>query len=243
MPARHHRGIDRIAAILEIVAHEPGGLTLTELAGRIDAPKSSLQGLVYGLVATGYLDEHGKRYYLGPAPFVLSLMNNPVTARGLRHDALVELQARVAANIILAVQVGDSYVSIDRVISDDHRLEYVHSAYRRGPLLRSAMGKTILANLPIDEMHGYLASAGRDDPEGVREFLSEVRDIKSTRLAFNHGTALAGVHAVAAPVFDRDGNFIAAVGATGTSAIDSELEDIGRRLLDELDRMTSEGVL
>lgn len=237
MPAQHHRAVDRIASVLEHVAREPSGLTLTDLAKAVGAPKSSLQGLVYGLVATGYLSEHEKRYSLGAAPFVLSLMNNPVAARGIQHESLIELQQRLDMNIVLAVQVGDSYVALDRVASKDAKLDFMARFHRRGPLLRSAMGKTILANLPDDEMHSFLVSAGRDDPAGVNEFLAEVSDIRATGLAFNRGnTSLSDVYCVAAPLFDDRHRFVAAVGATGDASIEPELPEIGQRLLTELRR-------
>lgn len=242
MPAQHHRAVDRIASVLEHVAREPNGLTLTDLAKIIGAPKSSLQGLVYGLVATGYLSEQGKRYSLGAAPFVLSLMSNPVAARGIRHEVLVALQQRLDMNIVLAVQVGDNYVALDRVASKDAKLDFMSRSHRRGPLLRSAMGKTILANLPDDEMHTFLVSAGRDDPVGVNEFLAEVSEIRATGLAFNKGnTSLSDVYCVAAPLFDDGHRFIAAVGATGDAGIEPELPEIGQRLLSELRRLDLAG--
>jgi DNA-binding IclR family transcriptional regulator len=238
VPAQHHRAVDRIASVLEHVAREPNGLTLTDLANTIGAPKSSLQGLVYGLVAMGYLSEHGKRYSLGAAPFVLSLMSNPVAARGIRHEALVELQQRLDMNIVLAIQVGDSYVALDRIANKDAKLDFMSRSHRRGPLLRSAMGKTILASLPDDEMHAFLVSAGRDDPAGVNEFLAEVSDIRATGLAYNRGaTSLSDVYGVAAPLFDGGHRFIAAVGANGDASIEPELPEIGQRLLSELRRL------
>jgi DNA-binding IclR family transcriptional regulator len=237
VPARHHRAVDRIASVLELVAREPRGLTLTELAESIGAPKSSLQGLVYGLVAAGFLTEHGKRYSLGAAPFMLTLMNNPVAARGIRHEALAEIQRRVDVNIVLAVQVGDSYVALDRVASDDAQLEFMSRIHRRGPLLTSAMGKTILANLPGDELHSYLVAAGRKEPAAVEKFLAELKDIRATGLAYNRGTTLPGVYAVAAPLSDSEGRFLGAVGATGDADIESRLPEIGGQLLHEVRRL------
>jgi DNA-binding IclR family transcriptional regulator len=238
VPAQHHRAVDRIASVLEHVAREPGGLTLTDLAKLIGAPKSSLQGLVYGLVASGYLSEHEKRYSLGAAPFILSLMSNPVAARGIRHEALVELQERLGMDIVLAVQVGDSYVALDQAAAGDARLDFASRTHRRGPLLRAAKGKVILANLPDDEMRTFLVSAGRNDPDGVNDFLSEVNEIRATGLAFNRGnTSLSEVYCVAAPLFDEQRRFIASVGASGDVSIEPELPEIGQRLLSELRRL------
>jgi DNA-binding IclR family transcriptional regulator len=69
----HHRTVDRVAELLEAAVAHPEGATLTQLARWVDAPVSSVQKLVDGLVAVGYLDEAGRRYRLGPAPSVLSI--------------------------------------------------------------------------------------------------------------------------------------------------------------------------
>lgn len=55
-----HRMIDRVAAIMELVARSGSGMTLTAVAKALDAPISSTQGLFNGLVAVGYLDERNR---------------------------------------------------------------------------------------------------------------------------------------------------------------------------------------
>ena len=50
-----HRTVSRVMAVLEaVVASEPNGLRLADLADMLDAPKSTLHGLAKGLAATGY---------------------------------------------------------------------------------------------------------------------------------------------------------------------------------------------
>ena len=45
MPARHHRTVARVIGIMEEVSRVGGGVSLAELAERLDAPKSSIQEL------------------------------------------------------------------------------------------------------------------------------------------------------------------------------------------------------
>ncbi|MCU1513329.1 MAG: IclR family transcriptional regulator, partial [Microbacteriaceae bacterium] len=66
--------VDRVAVILDAVARSRQGLTLTELSKAADAPVSSTQGLVNGLVATGFLEERSRSYILGTAPYLLNLL-------------------------------------------------------------------------------------------------------------------------------------------------------------------------
>lgn len=236
MPPQHHRTIDRVVSVLELAAREPRGLTLTEMSKAVDAPTSSLQGLVYGLVATGYLTEQGKRYYIGPAPFMLTLLTNPVAARGIDHQAIVSIHQRLDIGIIIAIQVGDSYIAIDQV-TEDGQLNYRSRSGSRGPLLTSAMGKTILAHLADSELHAYLLAAEREHKQGLAAFLAEVNDIRRSGLAFNRGQSLPGAYAVATPLFDQQDRFVAAIGAVGNSDIEPRLPEIGDRLRLEAKRL------
>ena len=65
--AKAHRTVSRVTTILELAAANRSGVRLTELATALDAPRSSVHGLVKGLVATGYLREEGGTYRIGPA--------------------------------------------------------------------------------------------------------------------------------------------------------------------------------
>jgi len=58
--------VDRAARTLDAVADSPRGLTLSEVARALDAPKSSLLAVCSSLVAAGLLVRRGRRYELGP---------------------------------------------------------------------------------------------------------------------------------------------------------------------------------
>lgn len=77
--------MDRVAALLEAAARSREGLTLTELARTIQSPTSSAQGLVNGLVSTGFLIEDERRYRLGPAPYLLVLISGQPVMSTVRH--------------------------------------------------------------------------------------------------------------------------------------------------------------
>jgi len=236
MPPRHHRTIDRVVSILESVAREKSGLTLSELAEVLKAPKSSVQELVYGLTATGYLTEHSKRYFLGAAPYVLTLMHNPIAAGTIRHDDIVALRNAIGLNVVVAIQVGDTYVSIDRV-SGNPDIDFLTRDHQRRPLLSTALGKTILAHLPSDELDSYLTTAGRYSPEAVKLFLNELPDIRGTGLAFNRGASINGLYAVGTAIRDEHDHFVAAICVTGQADLDNHLEEIGKHLQYEVSRL------
>jgi DNA-binding IclR family transcriptional regulator len=220
--AKHHRTVDRITHILEHVARSTNGATLTELATSLGAAKSSIQSLVQGLIATGYLVEQGRHLHLGPGPYVLTLVANGMPARMVRHDDLVELARELDATVLLAVQVGEDIVYIDEVGSHP-LLRFVAKGRSRRPLLMSAAGKLHLAQRSDQELQPYLAGGGHD-PEVVHRFLEQVADIRARQVAINRGDSLPGVDAAAVPVRGHDGEMIAAVVVAGNH------EQIGDRL-------------
>ncbi|WP_019631453.1 IclR family transcriptional regulator [Actinomadura atramentaria] len=212
MPAKSHRTIDRVTRILEIVSARPQGMTLTELSREMDAPKSSIQGFVYGLVHTGFLEEHERRYFLGPAPYVLTLRANRLPARTVAHSDLVGLHERTGCSVLLGVKVGQNVVYVDEV-GDTSGLQFVAYTRRHRPVLRTAAGKALLAFLDDRELHELLAV--HPDQDGIGPFLAEVDEIRRTGFVINEQSPVEGVTAVAAPVRDRAGHVVAAVTLAG----------------------------
>ena len=94
--------------------------------------------------------------------------------------------------VLVGVRVGDAIVFVDHVGEESPSLTFVARAQARRPLYTSAAGKTLLANLPDDEMYRLLDLAGPDQAEAVRQFLAELPEIRSRRLAFNRGATAPG---------------------------------------------------
>jgi len=175
---RHrHRTVDRISQVLELVAGRHEGLTLSELARDVSAPVSSMQGLVNGLVATGFLDRSGSRYFLGPAPYALTLQARQNMARLVTHGDLTNLAEDGGHTVMFAVRIGDDAVTIDEA-GNQPLLQYLARTRQRVPLLTASVGKVMLAALPDDDMHDYLRRSPRQDL--VSEFVSELSAIRQT---------------------------------------------------------------
>ena len=230
MPAHHHRTVDRVAALLDHVACQPRGAGLSDLARVLGAPKSSIQSLVNGLVASGYLVEQGHKYFLGPAPFVLTLMTSPTVAMAIRHDQVVELHDQLASNVLVGIRVGDTLVYIDQA-GDGPMMEFLAYSHRRRPLLTTATGKVILANLPPREMQGILAESRLENEDAVEQFLEELPSIRRTGLAFNLGATIPDLFAVASGLFDGQGHLVAGICVNGGCDLARDLDKVGRDLL------------
>ncbi len=210
MPVRHHRTVDRVVAILEEAARVTGGVTLVELAQRLGAPKSSIQELTNGLLATGYLVERNRRFILGPGPFILSLRGAGLFLRQVDHDQLEEAAERLGHTLFVGARVGDDHVFVDQA-GHDVLMDYVSATRPRRPLLITSTGKILLAFAPAAERNDFLVRMERDHPEQVAAFLAELPEIRAGALAYNSGLTVPERYTVATPLIDPDGSLLAAI--------------------------------
>jgi DNA-binding IclR family transcriptional regulator len=230
MPARPHRTVDRVIQILETVSLSPRGVTLAELAVALDAAKSSVQELSNGLLARGYLIEEERRFHLGPGPFILASRANKLAALSLDHRFVAELGKVLGCTVLVGVRVGDAIVFTDYVGEESSNLTFVARTHARRPLYTSAAGKTLLANVPDDERYRLLDLAGPQQAGEVRQFLAELPEIRSRRLAFNRGATFGDAFTVATPLLAPDGSLIAAISAAIDPAAADRLDDLGEEL-------------
>jgi IclR family transcriptional regulator, acetate operon repressor len=136
----------------------------------------------------------------------------------------------LGCNVLVGVRVGDAIVFTDHVGEESPSLTFVARTHARRPLYTSAAGKTLLANVPEDEMHRLLDLAGPEQAAEVRQFLSELPEIRSRHLAFNRGATFADAFVVATPLLTPDGGLIAAISAGVDPAAADRLDDVGEQL-------------
>ena len=205
--SNEHRTVSRVMHILEFVADSEQSVRLADIANELSAPRSSVHGLVHGLVSTGYLrSTAGGRYTLGGAISVL-VLHSPVSDPGIRA-AMETLNLEFDETVILTVMVGESMVAVD-AIESSNAIRYSPTIGARRPLYPTSAGKCFLANAALNYRERYLErkfpTAGERD-EVIRELLQ----VRENGFAVNRGDTIADLHAVTVPIF---------AGLTVTSAI------------------------
>jgi DNA-binding IclR family transcriptional regulator len=198
-------------------------LTLSELAGRLGLPPSTVHGIVRTLVAQGLVvQEHGfGRYQLGPA--VLRLGSVYLDTLELRSKAIPwaeDLARRTGCSVRTGVLLLDDVV----IIHHEPRPDGSRQMPEVGiviPAHASALGKAILAfddeaasrllASPLRSMTGETVTS----PIDLKEQLAE---IGSTGLAREQEEAVLGECAIAGVVFDVSGGPVGAIGLVVPSA-------------------------
>ena len=209
--------VDRVSEILEFVARSEG-VSLTEIARHIGAPVSSVQGLVNGLVATGYLDERARSYTLGAAPYFLNLLAGRGAVNRIEHSDLEQLHEKTGStSVVLAVAVGSDVAYIDHV-STDPRTAYLAERFVRRSLIRTSTGLVLMSDWPSRDLWAYLETLGRDDQARNVRFLDLIDEIRETGMVVLPDVAEdPDLDGIAIAVRER-GRVVAAVGVVGPRA-------------------------
>ncbi|GAA5192257.1 IclR family transcriptional regulator [Arthrobacter gyeryongensis] len=230
-----HRTVSRVMALLEVViASEPSGLRLADLADLVGAPKSSIHGLAKGLAATGYFREHQGRYFTGPAVAMLSIGRGDVAAT-YRH-ALEELSSTWNETATLATLAGESVIHLAKV-EPKQTIRASPPLHERRPMWPGSSGKVFLAFMEPIRRERYINRTQKDAVERAR-INAELEAVRANRVAFNRGEMDPALYGVASPILVPGMEISLAIGVSGlgsrmTDRID-EIADSVRRTAEKL---------
>jgi DNA-binding IclR family transcriptional regulator len=207
--------------ILKALGEHPGRLGLIDLADRVGLAKTTVHGLLRTLQEHGLVEQHldTDKYQLGPQ--LLQLGNSYLDLNELRSRSLAwsELLAtRVAEAVRVGVPHGDGVLVVHHVFRPDTSLQVLEVGALL-PLHATALGKAVLAYFDDDSIEDVVTGAlpkltghTHVSPAAIRRELAAVRD---SGYAVEREEALLGEGGVAAPIFDRRGEVIGAVGVAG----------------------------
>jgi IclR family transcriptional regulator, acetate operon repressor len=217
------QSVGRILTILDSLASLRSGATLSELAEQTGAPKTSLVGLLAGMVEEGCLvrDEAG-RYLLGPR--FLSLAMRALAGRELTEIArpvLVNLAEASDETAVLGALAPDASMAVylDKVESPNP-IRYAVTVGERREMHCTAIGKVLLAWLGSDELASFLKSETLNayslrtivDKKALKK---ELVAIRKAGVAFTRDELVMGASGIAAPILDNDGNIAAVLLVAG----------------------------
>lgn len=227
----NHRMVDRVSAILEAAARSRTGLTLTELAGHIDAPLSSTQGLANGLVATGYLIERERSYFLGPAPFFLTRIAGSSPVDSVSNEHLKEIHEATGHTVVLAIAVGDDLYYVDHV-AESARYSYLAENFVKRSLIRASSGWILLSGMSRRDLWSYLSTLPPEDEPFADEFLDSMRQIQADQIVVAPAVSTSGIEGIATSV-TAGGETIGSVAVIGDhEEILNDADTISSVLLD-----------
>ena len=212
-PANGIQVINRAARILRSLRDEPAGLSLGQIAGRVDLPRSTVQRIVNALVAEGLLmtTAPGGHVRLGLEILALAASSR-IDVVEIAHPYLKSLSEECAETVDLSVLRKDHLVFVDQVVGP-HRLRAVSAVGEVFPLHSTANGKACLALLSDTEIGARCADAFSDPSEAIGKtletLLGELGEVRRTGIAFDQDEHTSGISAVGTAFIDPGGNLYA----------------------------------
>jgi DNA-binding IclR family transcriptional regulator len=210
---------DRALQMLEAFDSEDGELGVSELAGILGIHRSTASRLAATLERRGFLERAPGTKTLRLGPSVGRLGLRALGGRDLvaaARPVMERLAERTGETVNLAVVDGPEVVNIAQV--DGRHIVGVGTwTGQRTPFHPAANGKVLAAFGDIPLPAGPLKAFTKRTITSPRAFREELKRVRRQGWATNLGELEAGLHAVAAPVFDAFDRCRAALSVSGPS--------------------------
>jgi DNA-binding IclR family transcriptional regulator len=214
------RAIDVLAAVA--LAAEPA--SASALARSTGQPRATVSRTLRTLADRGLVAETAAGWVIGNELFRLARRADP-------HGALIEsaadplrrLRDRAGESALLAIVSGRTRMEIVAQLDGAHRLGVVGWVGAEVPLHASSAGKLVLAELSSDELEAWVGEARpvrltARTVATLPALAAELRRIRRRGWAEIVDELEEGLVSLSAPVRDRAGTLVAAIGLSGPSS-------------------------
>ena len=217
------QSVEVAAVILQAMTTAHGSMTLKDIAATADMAPAKAHRYLVSLTRTGLVtqDTASGRYAVGPLSLSLGLAAlGGIDVVRIATAAMPDLRDAVDETVVLTVW-GNRGATIVRFEESSQPVTLNVRVGNVLPLLTTALGKIFAAYLDTKDVRDAVGSERRlrrgDGSPGddVDRMLAEVRDHGLARIS---GDLLAGVGAMAAPIFDHEGRLAASMGVVGRQA-------------------------
>ncbi|MBV8667087.1 MAG: IclR family transcriptional regulator [Burkholderiaceae bacterium] len=214
-------GLERGLRLLCEFTREERNLSAPELARRLDVPRSTVFRLLTTLERMGFVErtEGGRDYRLGMAVLRLGfeyLASLELTEIG--HPLLERLREALGYSCNLVVRDGRSIVYVAKSAAPSTFASTV-SVGTRLPAHATVLGRVLLLDLSSTQLRELypeerLESYTEFTPKNATALFELVQADRERGYVAHEGFFERGISTVAAPVRDRGGNVVAAMGVT-----------------------------
>ncbi len=240
--------LERGLRVLCEFSRENRTLSAPELARRFNLPRSTVFRLLTTLENMGFIEraEGGRDYRLGLAVLRLGfeyLASLELNELGLPLLNRLSEELRVPCNLV--VRDGRSIVYVAKVAPPSPFASAVNVGTRL-PAHATVLGRILLEDLSLPELRALypedrLESFSASTPRSVGELFDMVQADRERGYVMGEGFYESNISTVAAPVRDRSGRVVAAMGATITaSQIDAaRIDELVQRVRNAADELSA----
>jgi IclR family acetate operon transcriptional repressor len=220
------RAVDRALDVLEAIARDPNGVTVLEIARRVELPLSTVYRVIETLRRRHYVSElaSGSRVGIGPALLeVSSAYRAPRDLKEIAHPVMSSLAALVRETTNLAIQESGVAVYLHQVEAPEMLMRMFMQTGVRAPCHCSGVGKVLLAWATEREAERLLetvdfAAYTSRTITNLPQLQHELERIRKLGYALDDEEREIGVRCVAVPVFSASRRLVAGLSVSGPTS-------------------------
>lgn len=231
--------LDRALTILELLATQPNGIRMREIAEKLNIPINGVFRITGVLEQRGYLirEKESMRYLLSRK--LLSLGYAAIGEHTLVEnsiDVMRKLRDDTQETALIGVRTDLHGIVLEQMAST-LPVKFLVDPGTAFPLHASAPGKALVSFLPSHERDALIKKMKFErfnarTLASKTKFEAEIEKIRTCGYSIDCAEQIEGLHCVGAPVLNHRGYPIAALWVTGPSFRfpESELPGIGKKV-------------
>ncbi len=215
------RTAEKVVSILKLLANFPEGMSITEISKVLSLPKSSVFDLVHTLEQNGFLEVDSRNlhtYRLGLEAFNVgySYLKN-LDICEVSRPILSRLRDETGDTVFLAVRNGTSHITYVMKLISDSPLQTTSVVGSVSDLLKTGLGKAILAAMKDEEALSSVTDEMIKDCNNPLIFdrdslLKYLEDTRHCGYAKDRGQDISSlISSVAAPIINSENKVVAAI--------------------------------
>jgi DNA-binding IclR family transcriptional regulator len=208
-PISEVQAITRASRILAALEASPGGLSLAQIAQRVELPRSTVHRIVKALTTERFLVPVSAAGGVRLGPRLAGLASAALgELRQQVRPHLERLSEEVNETVDLAVLDRDQVIFIDQVAAP-HRLQAVSAVGARFPAHCTANGKALLSELDPEQVKALLPARlprlTQNTVTSRARLLEELARVRRDGVAFDNQEHTAGICAIGRTIPDGAG--------------------------------------
>lgn len=231
---RSVQSINRALDIVESLAVQQSGLSLTDIAGEVGLPKSTVYRIISTLVKRGYVDRNTDGNYKIGLKLIeaVSYHINSLELQTQARPYVLQIAANLGLTSHLGVMDGDKVVYIEKMDVLSSVKMYSQIGLRTHAYC-SSLGKCMLSNYSKEELNAVMANCSfiKFTPNtigSIEELHDEMSIVRKQGWAMDNEEYERGHRCIGAPIYDYRGDIIAAISASGDKHVltDDRIESV-----------------
>ena len=210
----YHNPTLRVLNILEALASNSNGLTLTEISEAINSPKSTIFPIIQTMVDRKFIffNKNSYTYTIGINTFCIGASyTNNMNALTFIKSEMEYIVKKTDEICQLGILEGGDVLYIAKVDSNNP-IRILSSVGKKIPAYCTALGKSLISNLNLTEITllypNGLKAFTKNTITDFNTLYNELIEVKNTSIATEHGEINPDLNCVSVPL--KNGNLIVA---------------------------------